>query len=165
MHGGTVGAESDGRGSVFTVRLPEAAASPAAEAAPPEEPPKIAACRILVVDDNRDAAQLLGMTLKVLGNEVATAHDGLEAVQAAEKLRPDVVLMDIGMPRLNGYEAARRIRQTDWGRGLTLVALTGWGQAEDREKTKDAGFDLHLVKPVEPGALRALLADLHSATA
>ena len=118
------------------------------------------ACRrVLIVDDNRDAAKLLGMTLRVLGNEVATAHDGLEAVRAAESLRPNVVVMDLGMPRLNGYEAARRIRSEPWGRDMLLVALTGWGQAEDRERTKEAGFDRHLVKPVEPRELQRLLAE------
>jgi len=113
--------------------------------------------RILVVDDNRDAATMLAMMLRLFGNEVSVANDGLEAIQVAEEARPDVILMDIGMPRLNGYEACRRIREQPWGADMLLVALTGWGQDEDKRKTRDAGFDHHLVKPVEPQALQELL--------
>jgi CheY-like chemotaxis protein len=99
------------------------------------------------------AATLLAMT----GHETHTAHDGLEAVDAAATFRPDVVLLDIGLPKLNGYDTARRIRQEPWGKDMMLVALTGWGQEEDRRKSKDAGFDHHLVKPVDPDLLRKLL--------
>ena len=116
--------------------------------------------RILVVDDNVDAADSLGMVLELLGNEVRTAHDGEAGVEAAGGFRPDVVLMDIGMPRLNGYEAARRMREQSWGEGLFLVALTGWGQDEDRRRSASAGFDHHLVKPVAPATLAKLLAGL-----
>ena len=114
--------------------------------------------RILVVDDNRDAADSLAMLLRMMGNEVHTAHDGLEAVGAAAAFQPDVVLLDIGLPKLNGYEAARRIREQAGGSDMVLIALTGWGQEEDRRRSKEAGFDHHLTKPVEFAALQKLLA-------
>ena len=98
------------------------------------------------------------MMLKYMGNETNTAHDGLEALEVAETFRPDVILLDLGMPRLNGYDAARRIRQEPWGRHTVLVALTGWGQEKDRRRSQQAGFDLHPVKPVDPAALERLLA-------
>ena len=111
------------------------------------------------MDDNRDSANSLAMLLKLTGHDVHTAYDGLEAVEAAATLQPDVILLDIGMPRLNGYEAARRIREQPRHKGLTLVALTGWGQEEDRRRSEDAGFDAHLVKPVDLAALTKLLAE------
>ena len=138
MHGGTVTAESDGPGTGQHVHRPPAGARRAdaepAAAGPPEERPAAAGPkrRILVVDDNRDSAPLDGLLLELLGNEVRTAHDGLEAVQAAEAFRPEVILMDVGMPRLNGYEATRRIREQPWGRAVIIIALTGWGQEGDR---------------------------------
>ena len=110
------------------------------------------------MDDNRDSANSLAMLLKLLGHTVDTAHDGLEAVEKAVTFRADVILLDIGMPRLNGYEAARRIREQHQ-KGLKLVALTGWGQEEDRRRSDEAGFDAHLVKPVDLAALRQLLAE------
>ncbi len=116
--------------------------------------------RILVVDDNRDSAESLAMLLKLSGNETYTAYDGLQAVEAAATFRPEVVLLDIGLPKLNGYEAARKIREQPWGKGMVLVALTGWGQDEDRQKSRDAGFNDHMVKPVDHGALMKLLAEL-----
>lgn len=116
--------------------------------------------RILVVDDNRDAAMSLAMLLKITGNETHTAHDGFEAVEAAATFRPEIVLLDIGLPKLNGYEACRCIREQPWGKNIAMVALTGWGQAEDREKSKNAGFDGHMVKPVDFVALTKLLAEL-----
>lgn len=116
--------------------------------------------KVLVADDNSDAAESLGMLLELMGNEVRTAADGLEAVEVAEVFRPDVMVLDIGMPRLDGNAAARRIRATEWGRRTVLIALTGWGQAEDRRRTAEAGFDMHLTKPVDPGTLDALLAGL-----
>ena len=119
-------------------------------------------CRILVVDDNRDSAGSLAMLLRLTGNEVHTAHDGLEAVEAAEVFRPDVVLLDIGLPKLNGYEAGRRIREQQ-GKGVVLIALTGWGQEEDRRRSKEAGFDYHMTKPVELDDLQKLLAGLKAA--
>jgi CheY-like chemotaxis protein len=109
-----------------------------------------------------DAAESLAMMLSVSGHEVRVAHDGQAAVEAAEAFRPDVILLDIGMPRLNGYEAARVIRGRDWGRGVALIALTGWGQDDDRRRAEDAGFDHHFTKPVDPAALFHLLADLRA---
>ena len=116
--------------------------------------------RILIVDDNEDAADMLAMLLQFSGHETHLARDGEEAVAATTKLQPDVVLLDIGLPRLNGYEAARQIREQHEqpGRPL-LVAVTGWGQDEDRRRTEEAGFDAHLVKPVDEAALGKLLAD------
>ncbi|MBX9582114.1 MAG: response regulator [Gemmataceae bacterium] len=141
------------------VRLP---AVPAPTDDPPgggaDERPPPAARRVLVVDDNRDGAASLAMMLKLLGNETRTAHDGLEAVDVAAAFRPDVILLDVGMPKLNGYDACRRIRGQPWARGAVIVACTGWGQDEDRRRSAEAGFDHHLVKPVDPQALMKLLA-------
>jgi PAS domain S-box-containing protein len=160
IHGGTIEAESEGvgRGSTFTVRLPalaEGTLAPArsAEAAVGNGPKR----RVLVVDDNRDGAAALGLLLTIAGHEAHFAYDGFEAIEAAERVRPDVVLLDIGMPRLNGLEAARKIREQDWGREMTLVALTGWGQEDDRKKSKSAGFDHHMVKPLDYPTLAKLL--------
>jgi CheY-like chemotaxis protein len=116
--------------------------------------------RILVVDDNRDAASSLALLLEITGNETNTAHDGAAALEAAESRRPDVVLLDIGLPTLNGYEVARRIRKQPWGKEMLLIALTGWGQEEDRRQSREAGFDGHLVKPVEYLELVSLLGSL-----
>lgn len=113
--------------------------------------------RVLVVDDNKDSAQTLGMMLKIMGNDVRTAHDGLEAIEQAADYRPHVILLDLGMPKLNGYDVCRRIREQDWGSDMMIIALTGWGQAEDRQRTKEAGFDHHLVKPVDVAKLNELL--------
>jgi CheY-like chemotaxis protein len=121
--------------------------------------------RVLVVDDSRDAAMSLGMMLKLMGNEVRTAHDGFEALEVAAVFRPDLILLDIGMPRLNGHETARRIREQPWGKGVVLVALTGWGQDEDRRRSEEVGFNSHMVKPIEPSALEKLLANLLAKTA
>ena len=164
MHGGSVTADSagPGRGSEFIVRLPLLTEPrPVAIVPPPIEKVSSAKRRILVVDDNRDAAITLAMLLKVTGNETKTAHDGLEAVEAAEAFRPDVILLDIGLPKLNGYDAARRIREQPWGRGLVLIALTGWGQDEDRRRSSEAGFNHHLVKPVDHSVLVKLINTLH----
>jgi CheY-like chemotaxis protein len=117
--------------------------------------------RILVVDDNRDAATSLAELLKIHGHQTGIAHDGLEAVLTAERFRPDVVLLDIGLPKLNGFEAARMIRRQPWGKDMMLVALTGWGQEEDRQMSNEAGFDAHLVKPADPVALTELLGRTH----
>jgi CheY-like chemotaxis protein len=163
LHGGTVAASSDGpgRGSEFTVRLPEAAAPPVAT---PTGPPARAGrrCRILVVDDLRDVADTSALMLQMMGHDARAAYDGLEAVEVAAtaEFRPDVVPLDIGLPTLNGYEAARRIRAEPWGGGVTLVALTGWGQDDDRRRALDAGFDHYLTKPVKPDALEVLLVGL-----
>ncbi len=166
MHGGTVTAESggEGKGSTFTVRLPTlAATSDAAADAEPDEPPTPGARRrILVVDDNHDAALSMAMVLRLQGSDVRTAHDGLEAVEAAEAFRPQVILMDVGMPRLNGFDATRRIRERPWGQAATIIALTGWGQEGDRMQSRTAGCDGHLVKPVDLSELQNLLAELEN---
>ncbi|AMV36083.1 PAS domain S-box protein [Planctomyces sp. SH-PL62] len=163
MHGGSVDAASDGPGlgSTFTVRLP---VSPEPEPDPTADPAATAATavvprRILVVDDSRDSALSMAEILRILGCEVRTAHDGVEAVAAADDFRPDVILMDVGMPRLNGYDATRRIREAPWGRDILVVALTGWGQPADRALSRQAGCDAHLVKPVDLSELESLLAD------
>jgi CheY-like chemotaxis protein len=116
--------------------------------------------RILVVDDSRDAAESLAMLLNLNGHSVDIANDGLVALKSAEESRPDLIFMDIGMPKLNGYDAARRIREAPWGTGITLVAISGWGQDSDREKSRAAGFDAHLVKPVEFSALDQILSQV-----
>ena len=110
-----------------------------------------------MVDDNRDSADSLSTMLRLLGHEVAVAYEGLEAVEAAPAFRPDVALLDLGMPRLNGYDTARRIRQQRGCEGMVLVALTGWGQEEDKRRSREAGFDAHLIKPVDLAALGELL--------
>ena len=162
MHGGSVQASSEGadRGSEFVVRLPVLIEKRKALSPNPTafEPTPVTARRILVVDDNHDSAESLSMLLQLTGNQTQLAFDGVEAVEAATSFRPDVILMDLGMPRLNGYEAARQIREQPWGKGMVLVALTGWGQEEDRKKTAEAGFDSHLVKPVDYATLTKLLA-------
>jgi CheY-like chemotaxis protein len=114
------------------------------------------------VDDNVDVADSLARLLRLMGSEVRTAHDGLEGVEAAAAYRPDLILLDIGMPRLNGYDACRRIREQPWGKGIRIVAVTGWGQDEDKRHSQEAGFDRHLVKPVRPVVLEKLLAELRT---
>jgi PAS domain S-box-containing protein len=160
MHSGTVEAHSDGpgRGSEFVVHLPLLSAaerpsedSPAIGAATP------AALRVLVVEDNIDSAEMLAIMLQLEGHQVRTAHDGSNAIKVAITFRPDVALIDIGLPEMDGYEVARRLRELPQTQKMVLIALTGYGQAEDRRRTRDAGFDHHLVKPVEPDALEALL--------
>jgi PAS domain S-box-containing protein len=162
LHDGSVEARSGGPGlgSEFIVRLPVAEA-------PVEAPPVPSGganahcghrCRILVVDDNFAAAESLALVLRMMGHDIQTARDGLEGVQAAATFRPDIVLMDLGMPRMNGYEAARHIRQQPWGGNVALIALTAWGQEEDKQRSLEAGFDRHLTKPVDPAVLQKLLA-------
>ncbi len=160
LHGGSVSAQSGGRGqgSTFSVTLPvlstlDAAAKPEVVA----NSTPLGGRRILVVDDNRDAAVSLSRMLHLMGNETQVAHDGLEALQVADAFRPDVVLLDIGMPKLNGYDTAMQLRKRPWGSQLTLVALTGWGQEEDRRRSYAAGFDEHLVKPIDRQALETVV--------
>jgi PAS domain S-box-containing protein len=163
MHGGTVAAQSEGegKGSTFTVTLPVLGGDPQPDAVRHEEHTHAGAKRrILVVDDNRDGADSLAMMLTLLGDEVRTAHDGLEAVEQARAFRPEVILMDVGMPKLNGYEATKRIRRQEWGKEMTVIALTGWGHEGDRAQSKAAGCDGHLVKPVSLADLQKLLGDL-----
>lgn len=116
--------------------------------------------KILVVDDNHDSALSLSMMLSIMGHETRTAHDGESAVATAEAFLPDVVLLDIGLPKLNGYEVAQRIRGQAWGEKMFLIAVTGWGQDEDRQRSTEVGLNVHMVKPVEPAALEKLLAGL-----
>ena len=116
--------------------------------------------KILVVDDNHDSALSLAMMLSIMGHDTRTAHDGESAVASAEMFLPDVVLLDIGLPKLNGYEVAQRIRGTSWGASMFLIAVTGWGQDEDRQRSSEVGLNLHMVKPVEPSALEKLLETL-----
>ena len=116
--------------------------------------------KILVVDDNHDSALSLAMMLSIMGHDTRTAHDGESAVSTAETFLPDVILLDIGLPKLNGYEVAQRIRDTSWGAAMYLIAVTGWGQDEDRQRSSEVGLNLHMVKPVEPSALEQVLASL-----
>lgn len=164
MHGGTVEAHSDGpgRGSEFVVRLPLGL-----EVREPVSPGVLKSTpavrrRVLIVDDNKDAAEWLATLLNLSGHETHVAHDGVEAVNLAERILPDAVLLDIGLPRVDGYEVCRRIRQQPWGKRLVIVALTGWGQEEDRQKSREAGFNTHLVKPVNDEVITDLLASLPS---
>jgi PAS domain S-box-containing protein len=163
LHGGSVTARSHGlgKGSEFIVRLPVAVASAAGESRPQEtdgDQPPTARYRILIADDNRDGADSLALLLNIMGHDVETAYAGDQAVEVAERLRPDVILLDIGMPKLNGYEVCRQIRGQEWGHEMLLIAVTGWGQEEDRRRTHEAGFDLHLVKPVDCSDLMKVLA-------
>ena len=121
-------------------------------------PQTVSRHRILVVDDNRDAAVSLAMLLEVLGHEVDTALDGREGVVKAEAMRPDLIFLDLGMPGMNGIDAARHVRALPHGKHITLIALTGWGQEHDHQRTREAGFDAHLLKPIDPVALDKLLA-------
>jgi PAS domain S-box-containing protein len=162
MHGGTVTATSagEGQGSTFTVTLPVQNRPPAGSMTGNAQAAKGPARRVLVVDDHRDGADSLAMMLRLLGDEVRTAYDGIEAVEVASTFKPEVILMDVGMPRLSGLDATRRIREQQWGREVKVIALTGWGQNGDREKSREAGCDGHLVKPVNLPDLERLLRDL-----
>jgi signal transduction histidine kinase/CheY-like chemotaxis protein len=167
MHRGSVEARSrgEGLGSEFLVRLPTAKSAPSSPSTGGEgngsaEP--MAARRILVVDDNADSARTLSRLLKLMGNETRMAHDGGEAIAVAEEYRPELMLLDIGLPVLNGYDVARTIRGLPWGRDVVIVALTGWGQEGDRRRSKEAGIDDHLVKPVDPSMLQRLLSGLRA---
>ncbi len=163
MHEGRVEAKSEGpgKGSEFVVRLPVVVeASKPPESGGAAEQPAKSSLRILVVDDNRDGANTLSMMLNILGNDTRTAYDGQQGVDVAEEYRPDVILLDIGLPKLNGYEACRRIREQSWGKDVVMIAATGWGQDDDRRRSQEAGFDHHLVKPVAPQTLMKILAGL-----
>ena len=167
LHGGHVEAHSGGlgKGSEFIVRLPVMDVPPERKLQEPATDLAVADVRkwrLLVVDDNRDAADSLAMMLRMMGHETRTAYDGAEAIEAAAAFRPEVVLLDIGLPRMNGYDVAHRMRLR-WGDGLALVALTGWGQEEDKRRALEAGFDHHLTKPVEATALEKLLALIKTA--
>jgi signal transduction histidine kinase/ActR/RegA family two-component response regulator len=164
LHGGTLTAHSDGlgRGAEFLIRLPLSsveALKQDKDTAHAEQTVAAAPNRVLVVDDNADAATSLAMLLRLQGHEVEIARDGITGLEVAKRFRPRVALLDLGMPRMNGYELARRLRELDGGAQMTLVAVTGWGQAEDRRRTAAAGFDHHLTKPIDPSLVEALLAD------
>jgi len=168
MHGGTVAAESTGlgMGSMFVIRLPAVLDSsqcpqPQAEGPAYMSPPSL---RILIVDDNRDAADSLAMLLRTTGNDIRTAYDGLEAVQVASEFRPEVVLLDIGLPKIDGHEVAQRIRKEPWGRQMCLIAVTGWSDETDRARSRASGFDHHLVKPLDTGHLAQLLGSVGRST-
>jgi signal transduction histidine kinase/CheY-like chemotaxis protein len=164
LHLGRVEARSagTGRGSEFIVRLPvmplpaDIAQLPAGDRA--SRP--LVSRRVLVVDDNRDSAESLALLLRLEGHLVETAHSGEAALDAAARLQPDAILLDLGMPGLNGYDVCERIRAEVWGRSVLMVAQTGWGQAQDRARTEEAGFDAHLTKPIDPDAIHEMLATL-----
>jgi CheY-like chemotaxis protein len=165
LHGGSVEARSEGpgRGSEFMVRLPliEPAAGRRAAALPPQPPAMLPRRRILVVDDNADAAASLAMLFTMLGDhEVHVAGDGRAALSQAESLKPELIVLDIGMPGMNGYDACRALRTQPWSAGVALVALSGWGQEEHQARAREAGFDHFLVKPVGLESLQRLLASL-----
>jgi CheY-like chemotaxis protein len=165
MHEGHVEVHSAGpnAGSEFLVRLPIVDAPATRQARVGSDRDwQTSELRILVVDDNRDAAASLSKLLELMGNTTRTAHDGEEAVTAAAEYEPDVVSLDIGLPKLNGYDTARAIRREPWGRNTVLVAVTGWGQHEDKRRSAESGFNHHLVKPVDPKAIMNLLAELNS---
>ena len=159
MHGGSIEAKSDGQGqgSEFVVRLPVLSKPSVVTDAPAIEPEPSPQRRILIVDDNLDSADSLAMLLEITGNKTYMAHDGVEAIEAIEKYRPEVVLLDIGLPKLDGHEVCRHVRQQPWGKDIVMIALTGWGQEDDRRKSEEAGFNGHLVKPVDYDRLLELL--------
>ena len=164
LHRGAIEARSEGpgRGSEFRIRLPAGsmrADDPPTATGVPAVQDKL---KVLVVDDNRDVAASLAAFLQLLGHDVRVAHDGARAVELAEQFHPQTLLLDLGMPGMDGYEACRRIRKAAWSRNMRLIAITGWGQDEDRRKSANAGFDMHLVKPVNPETLAQLLREPHS---
>ena len=165
LHGGRVEAKSEGRdrGSEFIVRLPAVdgdAPLPVPPAAFNGDLAKGARLRVLIADDIPDNANTLAMLVRMIGHEAQTADDGEEALAQALELRPEVAILDLGMPKRNGIEVCRRIREQPWGQGMTLIAVTGWGREDDRRLTREAGFDHHLVKPVNPRVLLDLLSSL-----
>jgi signal transduction histidine kinase/ActR/RegA family two-component response regulator len=165
MHGGRIDAHSEGpgKGSEFVVRLPVSATSAPALQIDEGRGKTKTGLRILVVDDNRDSADSLAQLLRLMGGNTRTAYDGEAAVAAAAEFSPDVVVLDIGLPKLNGYEACRRIRALPGAKGVLLIAQTGWGQDGDRQRTRQAGFDHHLIKPVDHTVLMKLLAESSAA--
>jgi CheY-like chemotaxis protein len=150
LHGGDLVAYSDGvgTGSRFVVKLPVAL-----------EEARRPGPRVLVVDDNKDFASSMQIMLGMMGSETQTAQDGVEALKIAATFRPEVVFLDIGLPKLNGYDVCRVIREQAWGKDVTIVALTGWGQNEDFARSQEAGFNHHLVKPVDNSALEKIMQD------
>jgi signal transduction histidine kinase len=160
MHDGQIEAESQGlgTGSNFSVRLPLLPCDLVGAVATGEEDTSLPASRrVLIVDDNQDAAEMLGVMMMAWGQDPKIAHDGLAALEAGAAFEPEIILLDIGLPRLDGHETARRMRAQTWGRRALLIALTGWGQDVDMARSRDAGFDHHLVKPVDPRVLKDLI--------
>ena len=160
MHGGSIEAHSagEGQGSEFIVRLPVLSRSAVAEkSGPGVESSSQPQRRVLIVDDNHDSADSLAMLMELTGNKTYMAHDGVEAFEAIERHRPEVVLLDIGLPGLDGHEVCRRVRKQPWGKDIVMIALTGWGQEDDRRRSEEAGFNGHLVKPVDYDKLLELL--------
>jgi CheY-like chemotaxis protein len=167
LHGGSVSAQSEGlgRGSRFVLQLPgitERAAAPVKPTQPPSQPGK--GWRIVIADDNRDAATSLAMLLELAGHEVRLANDGAEALAIIEAFQPHAAFIDIGMPLLNGYDVARRVRRHAWGADMRLIAVSGWGQDHNKRQAHQAGFDHHLTKPFEPSQPELLLQQLLGAT-
>jgi CheY-like chemotaxis protein len=165
MHGGGVQAHSDGpgMGSQFVVCLPTAGAQPSRVGDPANDDGEtcgVSKCRILVVDDNRLSSDSTAMLLRMMGHDLAIARDGIQGMECARAFRPDVILLDIGLPQLNGYETARRIREQPWGKDIFLIAVTGFGQEEDRRRSLEAGFDYHMVKPVNFVELEKKLSEI-----
>jgi PAS domain S-box-containing protein len=165
MHGGGVQAHSDGpgMGSQFVVCLPTAGAQPSRVGDPAKDDGEtcgVSKCRILVVDDNRLSSDSTAMLLRIMGHDLAIARDGIQGMECARAFRPDVILLDIGLPQLNGYETARRIREQPWGKDIFLIAVTGFGQEEDRRRSLEAGFDYHMVKPVNFVELEKKLSEI-----
>jgi CheY-like chemotaxis protein len=163
QHGGSVTALSEGlgRGSEFVVRLPLVDPESVTIPAVPADLRSAGRSLVLIVDDNEDSGSSLALLLELCGHEAHAATDGIEGLALAERLRPDLVLLDIGLPGLNGYEVCRRMREEPWGKDLIIAALTGWGKEEDRNRSREAGFSAHLVKPIELAALLRLLADIN----
>jgi CheY-like chemotaxis protein len=163
LHGGTIEANSEGerKGSTFSVRLPivEIGQGAHRDIGAMEAPTSKSLCRILVADDNADAADSLARMLQMMGHEVRTANDGAEAIDVADAFKPDLVLLDIGMPKVNGYEACRKMKEKPWTGSTIFVALTGWGQDEDKRKSREAGFDQHLTKPVDYSTLEKVFVE------
>jgi PAS domain S-box-containing protein len=163
MHGGSIEARSggEGQGSEFIVRLPVLSKpSGGRQGGTDGKRESRSQRRIVIVDDNEDSADSLAMLLQITGNQTFMAHDGVEAIEVIEKQRPEVVLLDIGLPRLSGHEVCRRVREQPWGKDIVFIALTGWGQEDDRRKSEEAGFNGHLVKPVDYDQLLQLLSTL-----
>jgi CheY-like chemotaxis protein len=164
LHGGSISASSDGhgKGSTFTVRIPLSAAQPQTSedlsARGAESPVSSSPLRILVADDNRDAAESLAALLRMVGHEVRIAYDGVEAVGVASKYRPDAVVLDIGMPKMNGYDVATKLRAEATGKDMTIIVVSGWEQEADKQRSRESGIDHHLVKPLEPSSLLRVLA-------
>jgi CheY-like chemotaxis protein len=162
LHGGVVDADSAGvgKGSTFVIRLPLAVVS----SRQPQTPERIEEktsnphrCKVLVVDDNRDGARSLALVLEMAGHDVSVAYSGMSALELGGATHPDACIIDIGMPNLNGYETARRMRETEWGKRALLLALTGWGQHDDKARAREAGFDRHFTKPVDPSEIERAL--------